>query len=89
MWGQAPNKREAYHRSKDDKSSMANLEGVDYKFRNVIFMPCGTPTGPGPKPIQENCIDNKTPRPAPKCSERHPSVERASAARERRVSARD
>ena len=38
MWGQAPNKRGAYHRSKDDKSSMANLEGVDYKFRNVIFM---------------------------------------------------
>ena len=35
MWGQAPNKRGAYHRSKDDKSSMANLEGVDYKFRNT------------------------------------------------------
>ena len=35
MWGQAPNKRGAYHRSKDDKSSMANLEGVDYKLRNT------------------------------------------------------
>ena len=37
MWGQAPNKREAYHRSKDDKSSMANLVGVDYKFSERDF----------------------------------------------------
>ena len=88
MWGQAPNKREAYHRSKDDKSSLANLEGVDYKLRNTRELPITCGTHP-PKPIQENCIDNKTPRPAPMCSERHPSVERASAARERRVSARD
>ena len=46
MWGQAPNKREAYHRSKDDKSSMANLEGVDYKLRNTrnpLAITCGTP----------------------------------------------